>query len=246
VPTPARLALLAATTLALPLPLILAPAAHAETRGVLRLGVTSVELVPTEATPMIGAELDRVVDAYNVAAVAYNRAHGYESGDAMATAAIDHGAVAVRTTLFTIAPALEVGNRHAFVRLDGNLGLGDDYRAYGLGLYPLNLALPLRRGTVVPYLSAGATASWLDRLGVAGDLGALVSARVAVGVRVNRRITAELGYGAFVLGGFIDRAGLETMSDYDPRGGAPPPDPDAAIAGGEQRGAVDLSFGVAM
>lgn len=195
---------------------------------------------------MLGGEIDRAVSAYNAAAAAYNQAHGFETGSPMATRAIGHGAVGVSATMLTIAPALEVGSRHVFVRLDGNLGLGDQYRAFGLGLYPLNVALPLRRGTIVPYLSAGATASWLDRLGSGGDLGALVSARAAIGVRAGRRVTVEVGYAAFVLGGYVDRARVETMSDYDPRGAAPPPDPSAGIGGGEQRGAVDLSFGLAL
>lgn len=42
----------------------------------------------------------------------------------------------------------------------------------------------------------------------------------------------------------IDRARIRTIDDYDPSGAAPPPPPSDAIAGGEQRGLIDVSFGI--
>ena len=144
----------------------------------------------------------------------------------------------------TIAPALEIGGERAYFRLEASIGFGDGLRAIGIGLYPLNLALPLRRGAITPYLSAGGVASWLDYTGSDGEIGALLMARAALGVRLGGRVAVELGYGAFVVGGLVDRARLRTMTDYDPQGAAPPPRPETALSGGEQRGLVDLSVGI--
>ncbi len=224
-----------------------APAeAGAETRGVLRIGVAPVALTPERDTPMLGAPVDDAVRAYNAAADAYDRAHGNAPGSTMATAPIDRTDLGVSSTMVTAAPALEAGGRHLFVRVEAALAFGAEHRSYGLGFYPLNLAVPMRRGTVTPYLSAGGSVSWLDDTTVAGEVGALIGARFAGGVRLGRRVTVEVGYGAYVLGGTVDRDRLDTMRAYDPRGAEPPPRPDGALSGGEQRGAVDLSVGLAI
>ncbi len=219
--------------------------AVADSRGVLRVGVVTLDLAPTDATPYLGGRVDDIVGAYNGASDAYNEAHGYPAGSEMASGTIDRDDLGVRATLVTVAPALEVGGDHYFFRLEGVAGFGDDLRALGVGVYPINLAAKLRGGDVRPYLSAGGTASWLDRIGGAGEIGGLVTARVAVGVRVGRA-SLEIGYGAFVMGALVDRGRLNTMTDYDPRGDAPPPRPETAIAGGEQRGMVDLSLGLSL
>jgi len=219
--------------------------ARADKRAVLRFGVMPVDLATTDDTPLIGGAVDDAVAAYNEAAHAYNDAHGYDAGSPMAEASIDRDDLGVRATLATFTPALEIGGEHYFFRLEGALGVGDGLRAYGLGLYPVNLAVPVRRGTVVPYLSAGGRASWLDRTDVEGEVGGLVTARAAVGVRV-QRLTVEVGYGVFVLGALVERGRINEMSDYDPRSGEPLPDPDAAISGGEQRGLVDVSVGLSL
>ena len=218
--------------------------AIADVRGAFHVRITPVDLAPEEDTPVIGSRVDDAVGAYNMAAEAYNVAHGYPAGSPMATPTIGPEDLGVRSTLYTFAPGFEAGHRNAYFRLEAVLGFGDDLRAYGVGIYPLNVAIHLRRGTIVPYLSAGGTASWLDRPSTDGELGALLTARLAGGVRFGRRATLELGYGAFVVGGLIDRARIRTMEDYDPRGAAPPPPPTDAIAGGEQRGLIDVSFGV--
>lgn len=217
--------------------------ALADVRGVLHVRLAPVDLAPDEDTPVLGSRVDDAVGAYNAAAEAYNYAHGYDAGSPMATRTIGPDDLGVRTTLVTFAPGFEAGHRDVYVRLEAAIGLADDLRAYGVGFYPINLAAHLR-GTIVPFVSAGGSASWLDRPSTSGELGALVTARVAAGVRFGRRATLELGYNAFVLGGWIDRAKIRTMEDYDPRGDAPPPEPTDAIAGGEQRGLIDLSFGV--
>jgi hypothetical protein len=220
--------------------------ARADTRGVLRIGLTPVDLAATDDTPLIGAPVDDAIEAYNAAADAYNDAHGFDDGSPMAEASIDRGDLGVRADLVTFSPALEVGGRYYFFRLEGAIGAGDGLRAFGVGVYPVNLAAPLRRGAIVPYLSAGGAASWLDRNDVDGELGGLLTARAAIGVRVQRRVTVEVGYGAFVLGGLVDRGQIKDRSDYDPRDDAPPPSPETAIAGGEQRGLVDVSIGLAL
>ena len=232
--------------LALLLLLVLPQVAHADVRGVVRIGVTPIDLASEEDTPVLGERVDDAVGAYNAAADAYNDAHGYPRGSPMATPAIGPGDLGVRATLVTFAPALETGHDNVYFRLEARFGFADDLRAYGVGVYPLNLAGRLRDGSrVVLYASAGGTASWLDRPSTDGELGALLTARLAAGLRVCRRATLELGYGAFVLGGLVDRGRIRTMEDYDPRGAAPPPSPAEAIAGGEQRGLVDVSLGVA-
>src|SRR5205085_3931174 len=108
------------------------------------------------------------------------------------------------------------------------------------------VAAPMRRGTLTPYLSAGGSVSWLDDTRIDGGFGALLGARVAGGMRVGRRVTLEVGYNAYSIGGLVDTEQLDTMSTYDPRGDAPPPRPETALAGGEQRGAFDISLGLAM
>jgi len=237
---PRGLLLLVATLLVLP------GSAHADVRGVLRVGITPVDLAAAEDTPLFGARVTDAVGAYNAAADAYNDAHGYDDGSPMASTAIGPGDLAVRANLITFAPALEAGAKNVYFRLEARIGAGDDLRSYGIGLYPLNLAVRLRRGgAVVTYLSAGGTASWLDRASTDGELGAMITARLAAGVRVRERVTFEVGYGAFALGGLVDRGELRTMEDYDPRGAAPPPPPTEALAGGEQRGLVDVSLGIA-
>ena len=60
------------------------------------------------------------------------------------------------------------------------------------------------------------------------------------------RIAIEVGYSAYAFGGVLDQARLDTMTSYDPRGDAPPPAPDSALAGGEQHGMIDLAIGVGM
>lgn len=227
-------------------PAVLSPtAARADQRGVLRVGVTPLSLTPASDTPFLGDRVDEAVAAYNAAADAYNQAHGYADGSDMATAPIERGALGVRSTLLVIAPALEVGHPNAFLRFEAQLGLGDTHRSYGVAFYPFNLAAPLRRGTIVPYLSAGGSLSWRDDRAIDGELGGLLAARVATGVRLARRMTVEVGYGVAALGGTVERGRLDTMTDYDPRGAAPPPHPTEALSGGEQRGMVDVSVGVA-
>jgi hypothetical protein len=226
--------------------LIIPHEVHAEARGVLRVGVAPVVLTPESDTPYLGTRFDDAVRAYNAAADAYNRAHGFEAGSAMSTERIDRGDLGVSTTMLTLAPALEAGERHLYMRLEVPLGFGADHRSYGLGFYPLNVAVPVRRGSLTPYLSAGGSVSWLDDTRIDGEFGLLLGARVAGGMRVGRRVTVEVGYNAYSIGGLVDTEQLDTMSSYDPRGDAPPPHPETAIAGGEQSGAVDISLGFSL
>ncbi|MGE0546225.1 MAG: hypothetical protein AB7O24_12275 [Kofleriaceae bacterium] len=218
----------------------------ADVRGTLRLGVQPLTLVPSESTPLFGDYLDDAVTAYNAAATAYNTRHGYRPGSQMAASTVDQGDLALRTTLLTFAPGLEAGGDHLFFRLQGELGFGGDHRLIGVGLYPLNVAMPLRGGSLVPYAGLGGSAGWLQRTDVDGGTGGLLSARVAVGARVRGRIIIELGYSLAMIGGVVDTDRIETMTDYDPSGTAPPPPADHAAQGGEQHGSFDLSVGVSL
>ena len=208
-----------------------------------RLGIEPLGLDPSADTPLVGSHVDDAVTAYNAAAAAYNRAHGYAPGSAMASAPIDRSALGLHTTLVTFAPGFEVGGEHVRFRLEGLVGVSDRIRAYGIGVYPLDVALPLRDGTITPYLVAGGTLRWLDRSDTDGEMGGLVTVRAAAGARIGRHVAVELGVGLFMLGGVYNSAELQSMSSFDPRGNVPLPPPDRAVAGGEQTGMVDVSVG---
>lgn len=220
--------------------------ADADVRGVFRIGVEPIALEPSTDTPFVGSHVDDAVDAYNMATTAYNRAHGYTAGSVMAAASIDRRALGLHATLVTFAPGFEAGGEHVMFRLEGLIGVSDRVRAVGLALYPLELAVPLRGGTITPYLVAGGTLRWLDRSDLQGDTGGLVTLRAAMGARIGRHAVVEIGVGLFMLGGVYDGAELQTMSSYDPRGSAPPPAPDRAVSGGEQSGMIDVSVGFAL
>jgi hypothetical protein len=183
---------------------------------------------------VFGDQVDRAVDRYNAAAAAHDAASG------ATTARIDTNDLGVAETLFVATPGLEVGGGRYFFRLEAPIGLSGDLRSVGLGLYPLNLQARLRRG-LAAYVSAGGTASWLDRPG-AGDVGGLVMLRAAAGVRVAHRFVLELGYGAFALGGTVNRDRLDDMSI--PAQGMLPVRPEEVLSAGEARGLVDFSLGV--
>ena len=216
---------------------------HADARGTFRIGVEPLGLDPSADTPFVGSHVDDAVTAYNAGAAAYNRAHGYAPGSAMASAPIDRGALGLHTTLVSFAPGLEVGGEHVRFRVEGLVGISDRIHAFGLGVYPLDLAFPLREGTITPYLVAGGTLRWLDRSDTDGEAGGLVTVRAAAGARIGRHVAVELGVGLFMLGGVYNRAELQSMSSYDPRGNTPLPPPDRAVAGGEQTGMIDVSVG---
>ncbi len=218
-------------------------AAHADARGVFRLGVEPLALDPSEDTPYVGGYVNDAVTAYNAASAAYNRAHGYAAGSAMAVAPIDRTALGLHATLVTFAPGLEAGGKHVRFRIEGLLGISDHVRAIGIGVYPLGVAVPLRNGAITPYLVAGGTLRWLDRSDLEGGTGGLVTVRAAAGTRIGRHVVVELGVGLFMLGGLYNAAELESMASYDPRGSAPPPAPDRAASGGTQSGMVDVSVG---
>jgi hypothetical protein len=220
--------------------------AHADARGVFRLGIEPIALDPSDDTPFVGSHVSDAVTAYNAASAAYNQLHGYAAGSMMASAPIDRTALGLHTTLLTFAPGFEVGGKHVMFRIEGLIGISDRVRAIGAGVYPLDLAVPLRHGTITPYLVAGGTLRWLDRSDLQGETGGLVALRAAVGARIAGHVVVELGVGLFMLGGLYNGAELQSMSSYDPRGSAPPPAPDRAVAGGEQSGMVDVSIGVAL
>ena len=204
--------------------------AHADVRGVVRFGVLPIELESSRDTPVFGDDIDRAVTAYNQAAAAYDQRFGGT------TERVSEGDLGVDDTLYTFAPGVELGTSFAFFRIEGLLGYGNELRSYGAGVYPLNVQAALSR-SVTGYVSAGGTASYLDR---DGDTGALVTARVAGGVRISKRIVVEAGYSAFMLGGVVDRDALTEMPSAD----APPPSPRDVVAAGEASGVVDLSVGV--
>lgn len=227
--------------------LVAAPAAAAaDARVAFRIGIEPLGLDPSEDTPLIGSHVGDAVAAYNAASAAYNRLHGYAPGSPMASASIDASALGLHTTLITFAPGVELGGEHVRFRLEGLASVSDRLHAFGIGIYPLDLALPLSGGAVTPYLAAGGTLRWLDRSDVDGESGGLVTLRAAAGARIGRHVDVELGVGLYLLGGVYNGAQLQSMSSYDPRGNAPLPAPDRAVAGGQQSGMIDVSVGFAL
>ena len=205
---------------------------HADTRGTFRLGMMPLELKSSSDTPLFGGSVASVVDDYNSAAAAYDRMSGETS------ARIDASDLGVTDTLLVFAPGLELGSGIYFFRIEAPIGIGDELRSVGVGVYPINLQAALSRSFVV-YGSAGASASWLDRPGP-GDVGALVTLRVAVGARLARHLVVEVGYNAYALGGNINRGRIADMTETMTFA-----EPDKAIAAGDARGIVDASLGVA-
>jgi hypothetical protein len=206
---------------------------YADTRATVRLGMLPLDLEASSDTPLFGASVERMVDRYNDAAAAHDRA----TGDT--TARINTADVGVAQTLLVAAPGLELGAEGAyFFRLEVPVGMADDVTSVGVGIYPLNLQAAVGRRAVV-YASFGGSASWLDRTGE-GDLGALMTARAAGGVRIARHVMFELGYNAFVLGGSYNKSRLDEMMDsmqlVEPR---------QIVSAGEGRGIIDASLGLA-
>lgn len=222
-----------------------APAvARADVRGMFRVSMEPLSLEPSDDTPYVAGHVDSAVAAYNEASAAYNRAHGYAAGSTMASAPIDRGALGLHETLVTLAPGLDAGGEHVRFRIEGLFGTSSDVHAIGVGVYPVNLALPMRGGSLTPYLVAGGTLRWLESEAMKSETGGLATLRAALGARVGRHVAVELGVGLYMLGGLYDGAELRSMAKtYDPRGNAPPPDPNTVVEGGEQRGMVDISVG---
>jgi hypothetical protein len=205
--------------------------AHAETRAAVRFGVLPLDLEPSADTPLFGDDIARAVTTYNTAAAAYDRMHG------TTTERITAGDLALHDTLVVVSPGLELGTGGPyFFRLEAPLGFGSELRSIGAGIYPLNLQTRLSRTTV--YGSAGGTISYLDRTTSSDDLGALLSARLALGLRFSHALV-ELGYNAATLGGTVDSSQLSM-----PPASRQLPRPDAAVAAGESSRIVDVSVGL--
>jgi len=205
----------------------------AETRGTVRFGMLALDLESSSDTPLFGEHVDRAVVGYNAAAAAYDRENGGK------TARIDASDLGVAERLFVISPGIELGTGHYLFRLEAPIGFADDLKSYGVGIYPLGVQAELRRNFIA-YLSLGGTASWLDRPGD-GDIGGLFVLRAAIGARVAKHFMVELGYGAFALGGSVNRARLDGMMAVDDM---ELPAPDSVISAGEAHGLLDLSLGL--
>ncbi len=211
-----------------------AQTSYADTRGTLRFGVMPLDLVSSSDTPLFGSDVTNVVDKYNAAAAAHDQMSGAR------TARLEAADFGVAETLLVFAPGLELGAGPYFFRIEVPLGVADDLKSLGVGVYPLNLQARLRP-SVALYVSAGGSASWLDRPGT-GDVGGLLTARVAVGLRVARHVVVEVGYNAFVLGGSYNNQRLKDMANGTAMEVV---SPDQVISAGEARGIIDASLGLA-
>jgi hypothetical protein len=223
--------------------MLVAGTAHAEVRGVFRVGVEPLSLEPSTSTPYVGGYVDDAVTAYNAAATAYNRAHGYVQGSPMAASSIVASDLGLHATLLTLAPGLEVGSRFLKLRVEGLFGMSDHVRAVGVGLYPIDVAVPLPGVNITPYALVGGTLRYLSRSDTDGETGGLGTIRAAAGARFGH-VMVELGVGIYMLGGLYNQGELESMArTYDPRGNAPPPSAERVVSGGTQSGMIDFSVG---
>jgi hypothetical protein len=213
--------------------------AHADPQLTFRIGVEPLSLRPSADTPFVGGYVGDAVAAYNEGSALYNQMHGYSAGSPSAVAPIDASALGLDATLTTFAPGIEFGGLFKF-RGEALVGTSSHVHAFGIGVYPIDIAIPLAVAT--PYVIAGVTARYLSRSDLDGGVGALGTARIAAGARVGH-IVVELGYSLYMLGGIYNSDQLHAMTMYDPRGNAPPPPPDHAVAGGTQTGMVDVSVG---
>jgi hypothetical protein len=226
-------------------PALLIPAmAHADVDVSLRAGAGSVDLAASSDTPFVGDRFDEVVEVYNGAATAYNRAHGYGASSPRRAPAEDHGALDLDETLVTLAPGLDISASYYRGRFELPIGLGDDMRTVGLGLYPLGVAFARDGSSVVPFALAGSIVSYVTD---GSRTGGLFEVRLAAGVRIGQRITIELGVRPYAAGGTVDQERIDTlMETYDPRGSEPPPAPGEVVRGGTGAGAFDLAIGVSL
>lgn len=220
--------------------------ARAEVTAMVRIGLEPLALDPSTSTPYVGGYVDPAITAYNAAASAYNRAHGLSTSSPMAAAAIDAGDLGLHATLVTFAPGVDLGAGYFNFRAEALLGIADHVRAYGLGVYPLGVAVPLPGIGVTPYLIGGATLRWLDRSDTDGDVGGLLTVRTALGARFPHHIVAEIGCSLYALGGVYNSGVLNSVASYDPRGSTPPPPADRAVSGGTQTGMIDVSIGFSL
>lgn len=211
--------------------LLFAGSASAETRGTLRIGLLPLDLQSSSDTPLFGERVDRAVTEYNGAAAAFDRRTGNT------TTRISAGDLGVAETLVMISPGLEASVGHYLFRIEAPIGIGDDMKSIGLGLYPIGIQGRIHK-SVALCASAGGTASWLDRPGT-GDVGGLLTVRGVVGARFANRVIAEIGYSAFALGGTVNNDRLEDMMTGDVL-----PELATVLSVGEARGLVDVSVGV--
>ncbi len=237
---PTRASLTVVTALAI----VAVPAAsRADVELSMHAGASTLELESSTETPLVGSKLDDAVDAYNGAALAYNRAHGHATGAPGAAPMSTGDDVGLAANLLVVTPALDVVMGPLRARLEVPVGFGDGLRTIGVGAYPLGLALRSRAAAAVPFVLAGGSVSHIVD---GGRRGAVFELRVVLGVRVGRRLSVELGVRPYVAGGAVDRGRLDTlMREYDPRGAAAPPLPGAVVRGGVGQ-ALDLTFGVSL
>ena len=208
---------------------LLPASAIADVHGTVRVGVMPLELRASEDTALFGRDVEDAVMAYNAVA----RATG--------AAPIETRDLSLSETLLVLAPGFDAGGDRLYFRLEGQLGIGDDMRTFGFGLYPLNVRARVHR-SVEGYISLGGSASWLDRNG-SGDRGALLAARGAVGAKLGKGFLVELGWSAFAVGGSVDRARVEQM--IDARELPTPKTAQEAVVAGDGSSVVDVSVGFA-
>lgn len=151
--------------------------------------------------------------------------------------------------LFLITPSLHIGGEGYFFRVDAPVGLSSGAKTFGLGIYPLNVAIPIPAARLMPYAGTGVVGSFVmrDSTGT-GSLatGGLFQARSAVGIKLlpGRRadLSIELGYSPWAAGAVFNANELDRAMTMFERGQRVN-EPGRVLRGGA--GDVwDLSLGV--
>ncbi len=110
----------------------------------------------------------------------------------------------------TLTPTLHLGGGGFFFKMDLPITFASQFRAYGIGLYPINFGLYVPRVALFPYGSFGfATSivqsrSTLDPLTSNKIIGAVAQARLAVGLKYfpvrSLALSGEVGYSPWAAG----------------------------------------------
>jgi len=206
-----------------------------------RLGYATPSLKAGDV-PLVGKKLsdaltnaNKMVDAYN-AAQGTNRPH-YAMDDLNLTA-----------RAVQITPSLHLGGDGMFFKLEAPIGVSSELKTYGLGIYPINIAIGIPGIDLYPYISAGGVGTWATSTSftptggqklVVDAKGLILEARVAVGAKLYLvpmvPLSVEVGYSPYAAGGVVDTTRLNALK---PPSGTPtaapklPDSPGAAVRGG--------------
>ena len=116
----------------------------------------------------------------------------------------------VNSTAMTVTPTLHLGGSGFFFKLDLPLTFASQYTTYGIGLYPINFGVYLRRAAMFPYGSLGIASSIAQSRSTPDPstsnkiIGAVAQVRAAGGLKYfpmkSLAVSFELGYSPWAAG----------------------------------------------